>query len=108
MYFVSFYYSSYVFFYLSATPERYTYLHPLSLHDALPIWLAAAVPARRGGEICQLRHPPGRDARPGWRVRLRQVLGGAARHAADRGGSRQHPHGHGGPDRKSTRLKSSH
>src|SRR3546814_5360107 len=63
------------FFNDTATPEIYTYYHPLSLHDALPISSRPAgarrrppapapayrTPGRRPG--CGSRRSPGRDSR---------------------------------------------
>src|SRR5207244_13074615 len=69
-----------------APTETYT----LSLHDALPIW--SPTRARRGSA----RRCPREDP-PTWR-------GAASRNRADPGGTRRGR----APDRKSTRLNSSH
>src|SRR5690606_41495483 len=87
--------------YLFAIPSSHPSFHPLSLHDALPIWPAPEHPDRGGGA-----HPRGL---------LHGLPGGARVHGAHGGRgppARLHrdavrpaaPH----PDRKSTRLNSSH
>src|SRR5882757_1919545 len=52
-----------------------------------------------GRSRSQLLDSERRDARPGRRVRLRQVIGGASGDAADRGRSRHHPDRRGRSDR---------
>src|SRR3712207_7628452 len=76
------------FFNDTATTEIYT----LSLHDALPIWPA-------GGP----RHPQ-REDQPQSRGPHRPARPGAGGRRPARGGRAQR----GAPDRKSTRLNSSH
>src|SRR3546814_8441480 len=55
-------FSFFFFFNDTATPEIYTYCHPLSLHDALPI---GADDLRRDGEGLCRRGRPARPCRPG-------------------------------------------
>src|SRR3712207_8639121 len=78
-------YSSFFFFNDTATTEIYT----LSLHDALPIWRAPRPPLRRGLRARAPARPPCRSAQ--------------ASRARGRPRSARPP-----PDRKSTRLNSSH
>src|SRR5699024_12193079 len=88
------------------THAAHASLHPLSLHDALPILSATArhhlleALDRRRDEHprCRLARPP----KPG-RHRKRRVLGEGL-HARDPEPGRVFT----GPDRKSTRLNSSH
>src|SRR3712207_8834663 len=81
-------YYAFFFFNDTATTEIYT----LSLHDALPIWAAG-----QPGDVDHVRGDAG-DAAPRPVVRdHREVQGDDPLHGA-----------HGDPDRKSTRLNSSH
>src|SRR3546814_11770190 len=77
----------YFFFNDTATTEIYTYLHTLSLHDALPICL----PPDRPRRARRLRPQPGQEVRKAGRLP----------------GHRGRP-GDRAQDRKSTRLNSSH
>src|SRR3546814_12033370 len=47
------------FFKYTATPEIYTYCHPLSLHDALPI--SREISGRHGVAVDVAIHAPGRE-----------------------------------------------
>src|SRR3546814_14851720 len=92
------------FFNVTATTEIYTYLHTLSLHDALPI-CSELVGCLRV-ELCLLVGDEGGDARPG--------AGQHADHQPQQAGPGGQPPVAQGPedlpegDRKSTRLNSSH
>src|SRR3712207_7730567 len=83
------------FFNDTATTEIYT----LSLHDALPIFLAHGREIGLGA-VLELVDPDQRDLAL---QHLRQVLGHVHRHHSAGGGDDP-----GHPDRKSTRLNSSH
>src|SRR3546814_15412087 len=75
----------------TSTPEIYTYLHTLSLHDALPI-CRIAIGDSLGRHHVLVDHVGGADPavdEPHERAEL-------------------HPHHFDQPDRKSTRLNSSH
>src|SRR5207245_8624888 len=80
-------------------------LHPLSLHDALPIWVARARarPLRRERAGAVGGGPAGAAAAE----RARAALGRRGRGAARRGRSRLRS-ARRAADRKSTRLNSSH
>src|SRR3546814_20126506 len=85
----------FVFFNDTATTEIYTYLHTLSLHDALPICPRARASMRSKARAPERSGPHGTTATrasrtPSWADREYR--------AADRAPS---------PDRKSTRLNSS-
>src|SRR3546814_19436195 len=60
-----------VFFKYTATPECYTYCHPLPLHDALPIWHGGDRGAHRSSRT-----------RPGAGVRRGGALAGRGRRLA--------------------------
>src|SRR3546814_10035106 len=66
------------FFNDTATSEIYTYLHTLSLHDALPIWRRAGPlsSGERGGTSIPTRP---RASRPCWRRDGRRPLTGTTR-----------------------------
>src|SRR3546814_21093464 len=102
----------YGFFKDTATTESNTYLPTLSLHDALPIWLsgrrAGRALSRAGGKGAPRRgraderpQGPGRGGRP----LLFQAAGLQGR---VRGGAALQRWRVPPPDRKSTRLNSSH
>src|SRR3546814_16798566 len=102
----------------TATTDIYTYVHTLSLHDALPIWdrrLAAVVrnDDRDGGARLSAGAAAGAYAAGDGRAGHRQP--GSAlrrRHAQSavvaRPAARAVPAAGGRTDRKSTRLNSSH
>src|SRR3546814_12076477 len=94
------------FFIVTATTWLYTYLHTLSLHDALPIFRGAA-PGLPGHPGCASGHRrrlrprqlPDRHALPGRRSAGAVLMVAAVQTGVDRGQVL---------DRKSTRLNSSH
>src|SRR3546814_19792051 len=90
----------------TATPEIYTYVHPLSLHDALPICCCRSTRGSSREEPAAARSS---HSRPG-----RRRAGAGIPGAADPGGGARvvqqgelHPPA-AARDRKSTRLNSSH
>src|SRR5690606_41759766 len=90
-------------FFFRDTASAATY--PLSLHDALPIYGAAARARGRSRRAAaarrRARSPGGRPQRPG-------STRGRAAHAHDGARSPSTPCSHAAADRKSTRLNSSH
>src|SRR3546814_10921820 len=96
----------YSFFYFDspATTEIYTYVHTLSLHDALPIYGRRAVHHRLGGDAVaqesQRRHDL--ERRPG------RIAGGRRSVLPLRARTTRCGEDPPGLDRKSTRLNSSH
>src|SRR3546814_15525653 len=89
----------------TATPEIYTYLHTLSLHDALPSSAREGAHedhfSGAGGALSHGREVQSQEGRQG-RHRLRPLEG------RDRRGAPRRPHHGPRGDRKSTRLNSSH
>src|SRR5207244_8132576 len=89
---------------------------PLSLHDALPIYAGVGTRRPRGAYPAQNRHPRFVTPRTGpcpaakvlaGRTRIPHGSSPPGRIAGCVGGERGDPE-RGGPDRKSTRLNSSH
>src|SRR3546814_13997134 len=94
-------------FNVTATTEISTYCHPLSLHDALPIYgpLAVRSVARRRGGFAALRHAGGlrADTTNGFQRIMELEILDALRLQFLRGRGEARV-----GDRKSTRLNSSH
>src|SRR3546814_11202078 len=99
MYIVLWYSGLCLFLNDTSTPDIYTYCHTLSLHDALPICSnRREVAARRDQSPPLTTH----SCRSGAGREL-SMMGGIRRSALGRDRLSQRP-----PDRKSTRLNSSH
>src|SRR5699024_12726840 len=76
-----------------------SYIYPLSLHDALPIFTGSALAGGRNGEVSDTLHGANAAARPGGAEQERRTRGNVEPTREPKGLR---------VDRKSTRLNSSH